>query len=287
MHTPKKKLHLLQMTVSMNPMQPTVHSVLFRVLQGAHIARHSVSTWSDSMVHTDPFSRLYYIGAGRGRLVYDGKTVRLAPGHLYLFPAGRPIRHYASPGLDHYYVHFVAQLPGGLSLFDLTAWRCRQSCGNCDLTGEQMKRLIKVARTPAQLLEQQATLQWMVAGFMRSFRHDLQERLARTERFGTVVEYIQQHVNVPIAIPKLARLAALHPNYFSNLFTASFGVSPREYIVSKRIERAQLLLWQSDQPVKQIADAVGYDNAAYFCRIFKRRTGVTPGTYRRQRQRAR
>jgi AraC-like DNA-binding protein len=146
-----------------------------------------------------------------------------------------------------------------------------------------MNRLIASPQTPAALLEQQATLQWLVAGFMKSFREDLQARMDQIRRFGPVVEYIHQHLDAPIAIPTLARLASLHPNYFSNLFTASFGESPREYILNKRIERAQLLLWQTERPLKQIADAVGYDNVPYFCRLFKQRTGLTPGTYRSQR----
>ncbi len=239
--------------------------------------------WRDSGPHADPFSRLYYIDGGKGTVEYAGRTYRLRAGRYYMFPAHYPILHRPSPGLVQYYVHFTAHIPGALSLFDVTRWVCELPAPDREAAREGMRLMMSSPSGPGDVLRVQAELQVTVARFLRGMVEVLPEGAGGVRRFGAVVEYIHQNLKEGMSVGELARIASLHPNYFSNLFTETFGVSPREYIMRKRMERAQLLLWQTDQPVKLIADEVGCDGAAYFCRIFKKRIGMTPREYRRQR----
>jgi transcriptional regulator GlxA family with amidase domain len=59
------------------------------------------------------------------------------------------------------------------------------------------------------------------------------------------------------------------------------GVRPLEYLLRRRLERAQDLLLTSRAPVKQVAAEVGLPDAAYFTRVFTRRYGAAPSAYRR------
>lgn len=57
-----------------------------------------------------------------------------------------------------------------------------------------------------------------------------------------------------------------------------------EYIKQRRFNIAQKLLSDSSYTLKEVADAIGYDNVSYFCSLFKKATGVTPFEYRKQQE---
>jgi transcriptional regulator GlxA family with amidase domain len=58
-------------------------------------------------------------------------------------------------------------------------------------------------------------------------------------------------------------------------------MTPLAYIQQVRVERAKALLESSDLPVDAVSWKIGYEDAAFFNRLFKRTTGLTPGAYRR------
>jgi len=80
----------------------------------------------------------------------------------------------------------------------------------------------------------------------------------------------------------LARDLDIHRSALSRRFTRQVGVSPREYLIRFRIQRANALLRQSDAPIAEIAAQCGYPDAAYFSRLFRRVQGVLPRVARRQ-----
>lgn len=59
------------------------------------------------------------------------------------------------------------------------------------------------------------------------------------------------------------------------------GMSHLQYINRKKIDRAELLLITGDQPIKEIAYDLGYNDHSYFIRLFKKITGITPMAYRK------
>lgn len=90
-----------------------------------------------------------------------------------------------------------------------------------------------------------------------------------------------QHART-ISLDELAREARMSLFHFTRRFKESTGFTPMEYLEKYRISRAQdLVLSRSQMRLKEIAGAVGYDDPAYFSRIFRKRTGVSPREYRR------
>ena len=71
---------------------------------------------------------------------------------------------------------------------------------------------------------------------------------------------------------------------FTRRFTAATGYSPVEYVQTLRIEEAKQLLETTGEPTDLVAAQVGYEDPAFFRRLFKRRTGVTPARYRQRWQ---
>lgn len=93
--------------------------------------------------------------------------------------------------------------------------------------------------------------------------------------------YVHTHLTEPLTVEELAAHAKLSPAHFSRLVKQALGVSPMQYVIRRRVDRAATLLTQTPMKLAAIAAAVGYDDPYYFSRIFKKVTGVSPDTYRR------
>jgi len=65
-------------------------------------------------------------------------------------------------------------------------------------------------------------------------------------------------------------------------FHREFGVSPKQYLMQRRLERARLLLRQPGQTVSEIAFTCGFNSEAYFSRLFHQQTGQSPTHFRNQ-----
>ncbi|MFA4943477.1 MAG: AraC family transcriptional regulator [Lentisphaeria bacterium] len=237
----------------------------------------------------NPFSKLYHVSAGRGRFTYGGETVSLEPGNLYLVPSHRPLTLACDHCMTHSWVHFTAELAKGVTLFDLMGSNPVVRPEPADAVERFMARLVAIGPRPpdeADALEAQGTLRLLLAIFLRRGRRQpeqLQRQLAALKPFRDLLGYISDNLHRPLTVAELAAQVHWHPTYFANRFSKALGVSPKSYIVRKRLELAQQLLWHDERPLKAVAAEVGYADPYYFARLFKRATGIAPGRYRRQR----
>lgn len=96
------------------------------------------------------------------------------------------------------------------------------------------------------------------------------------------LSYIDENYMLNININELSQKAGYSPSQFRNLFYKNTGLSPKTYIMQKRINAAKQLLSNSDLPINEIALQCGYDNVFDFSAIFKKHTGVSPSKYRNE-----
>lgn len=94
------------------------------------------------------------------------------------------------------------------------------------------------------------------------------------------LEYIHKNFKNDIPISQLARIEGLSESHYRLLFKNITGVSPIEYITARRMESAIRYLCETDKSMSEIATLVGYSDAYYFGRLFKKKNGVSPGKYR-------
>ena len=79
----------------------------------------------------------------------------------------------------------------------------------------------------------------------------------------------------------MAAVAHLSVYHFARQFRAATGLPPHQYVIARRVKRAQQLLQASaDLPLAEVAACVGFSDQSQFCRHFKRLVGVTPGQFR-------
>lgn len=93
--------------------------------------------------------------------------------------------------------------------------------------------------------------------------------------------YVEGRISHPISLEELAQIAKLSPSYFSAAFKVTFGVSPHNYVVERRVEFAKYRMLNSDAPLCEIALDCGLADQAHLSRIFRRVTGTTPSAWRR------
>ena len=79
----------------------------------------------------------------------------------------------------------------------------------------------------------------------------------------------------------LADMVYLSADHLARVFKKETGETLVKYITDKRIHAAKELLSDTKTPISQVASEVGYDNYSYFTKIFKEKTGVSPGDYRK------
>lgn len=98
-----------------------------------------------------------------------------------------------------------------------------------------------------------------------------------------VTSHIEANLDKSIKSGDLAALLDLNPCHFSRAFRDSFGSSPLEYVIRRRMERAQGLMLSTDAPLSQIALECGLADQAHFSRLFRRTVGESPRAWRRAR----
>ena len=94
------------------------------------------------------------------------------------------------------------------------------------------------------------------------------------------LRYISDHYGEHLTITQVADHIQLSNSYFSTLFSQVVGISFREYLCHIRIEASKQLLLSTDYSLADIAIAVGFPDQSYYCKTFKKITGLTPGRYR-------
>lgn len=96
-----------------------------------------------------------------------------------------------------------------------------------------------------------------------------------------VAEYVDVRLTERICVSEMAALADLSRSHFCRAFRSTFGMPPHVYVETKRIERAQRLMLETDMSLLEIALACGYCDAAHFSNAFRRASGMAPSIWRR------
>jgi len=97
-----------------------------------------------------------------------------------------------------------------------------------------------------------------------------------------IKNYIEKNYTTSINLQDIADNMYLSPYYLSHIFKQELGESPINYMINCRINEAKSLLVTSSKLISEIASIVGYENAQYFTMLFKKRTGKSPGQYRKE-----
>lgn len=108
------------------------------------------------------------------------------------------------------------------------------------------------------------------------------ESVALSEPVKAAMSYVDEHLSRSFGLNEVAKHVHLNPSYFSVLFKEQLQMTFIEYVTRVRLQKAKELLLQTQLPVSDIAERVGYQTTKYFNKLFKEYEGHSPGGYRKE-----
>jgi two-component system, response regulator YesN len=103
-----------------------------------------------------------------------------------------------------------------------------------------------------------------------------------TSNIQLLLDYIEEHYDSHLTLSTLADHFHFNPSYLSSYFSKHHREGFSEYLNHVRIKNARKLLKETDKPISAISEAVGYSDHSYFTKVFKKLTGKSPSTYRKE-----
>lgn len=110
--------------------------------------------------------------------------------------------------------------------------------------------------------------------------HDLAPLKDSPEPVRSAIRLMQSQYAAPLSLDDVADSAGLSKYHFSRVFLSKTGIQPMHYLRKIRIEKASVLLSQTNKTLETIAKETGFDSSNYFIRVFKSIVGMTPSQYR-------
>ena len=112
--------------------------------------------------------------------------------------------------------------------------------------------------------------------------------IASTKKMNKECSYVKQYIDLHyqenITLDELSRLTYVNKYYLVHAFKKYIGLSPINYLISKRVEEAKVLLETTNYSVSQISDIVGFSSQSYFSQVFKKTMGTTPFEIRKKKR---
>lgn len=253
------------------------------------------------------FTRLFYVTKGNATMNHTNQVFNLKAGYMYLVPSNVYNSYTCALYHEQYYVGFFEEIQPGLSINNIKRFKYEVEATPIDL--QYFKKLIDLNpnlevtdSTPKvnmkkgftekgkkneqinssnQFLETQGILSILLSRFVED--GNVMSLGNNDERdLNKILIHISKNLHKKLSVNGLAEYCDLSPDHFSRSFIKKYGIKPIKYIQFKRIERSQFLLISTRDSLINIAEQVGFENLSYFSRTFKKLTGKTPASFRKE-----
>ena len=231
--------------------------------------------------------QLLYIASGKAHFHFNGKEHIVTAGHMVLYRPKEPQKYeyYGEDQTEVYWVHFTGgNVTNILRSYGLTddkqVFYCGSSLEYKELFRNMIYELQMCKENFGEMTEMY--LRQLFIMLHRYFLTTLKTENARiVEEMDRATAYFNEHYSEDISIDEYAEKSHVSISWFIRNFKHCTGITPMQYILSKRIYNAEILLQDPTYNITESARIVGYDNPLYFSRIFKKAKGLSPSEYRK------
>ncbi|MDO4293806.1 MAG: AraC family transcriptional regulator [Eubacteriales bacterium] len=238
-----------------------------------------------------PFSSIGLILGGEGTLCVNGVPMCPHRGQLYLLPAKTSQTFFTDlkDPFRIYYCHFEVTCDE-TDLFELIRLPLCLDAKEPD-RAEAILRQMSAACRGTDILSALKTKQLLLDLLALYLECCPPDSVSLVEHnfdspLSDAISYVESHLDQAVTVQQMAEIAGYHPSHFTRLFQERMGISPGQFVLRKRTERAEELLTATSLPVSAIADTLGFGSQFYFSNFFKKQTSMTPTLYRRLYMRA-
>lgn len=226
---------------------------------------------------------LMYVSKGKAEAVFGKKRVTLREGQAMLYPPYTE-QDYAFFGDDNSinkWAHFGGRLAASLGT------EARVVTPSDRTTFERtLDDLIKAYNglSPAREMYIKGHLSVLIGMLTESESGKPGDLPRFSHRMTDVLNYIHINAFSGVDLDRCAAMCYLSRDRFNHVFREVTGTSPVSYITKIRMERAAILLRDLGMTVRECAESVGYRDTNYFCRVFRKENGISPGEYARNKK---
>lgn len=231
--------------------------------------------------------QLVYIVKGAGRFQSGSlNEMPVREGHVFLLFPGEWHNYYPDKetGWEEYWIGF-----NGTNMRDRVRcgfFDCQKPVYDIGIQDEVIqlyRRAIETAQTEVAGFQQQ------LSGFVSNLlghvytlhRNACFEQTDVANKINKARMILSEQYNVDIPLEPLAQEVQMSYSWFRHAFKEYTGFSPNQYVLELRIQKSKALLTNSVLSIKEIAYKVGFNNSEYYATLFRRKTEMTPGEYRR------
>ena len=217
-------------------------------------------------------------------LLVDGEYITTQPGSLIIYDVNTPQWFCSSTALQHDWMHMTGEVPASLKRVGLELNRLYHLPHGQFITSiiwEIESELLTGGTFCREMID--LKYQELLIRLARSCAEEalpVVEPLVE-EKFRTIRLHMLARLEEDWSVERLAQIAYLSPSRFYAIYRAVFHISPTADLIHARIDRAKRRLCDTDVPIRQVAESVGYQNTTHFCRQFKQLSGITPKQFRR------
>ena len=243
-----------------------------------------------SVPHTHNHVELFYIIGGKGQFLINDQLYPVNTNHLVIINPNvihtevslnaQPLE-YIVLGVDGIELSISGTSNGQFCILDHFESLDMASCLRNILREMEMKQ-------PGYEDVCQAFMEILIIRLMRSTGLSLPSEtsaVSTNRQCAAVRRYIDLHFKEALTLEQLAEEGHMNKFYLSHAFKREYGVSPINYMISRRIEESKYLLAETDLSLSQIAQLLGFSSLSYFSQVFHRTQSISPKEYR-QRQKS-
>ncbi len=256
------------------------------VSAGYEQRRNEVYSWDGMKRGTAPFLVIQHTTRGEGRLDYAGVQHRLTPGRTMLVTMPHAHRYYLERG-GHWEYFWL--LLNGRETLRLAREILDRAGPVVSLGAGQIDRLAATA-LDAMTTSELSPGQVSVLGYAAmAALHDgvfgarLPSETALPPAMARVAAFVDDNLTASLQVERLAEIAEMSRAHFVRRFTATVGQSPSEFVLERRLARAERLLLATEMGVGEIARLIGFTDGNYFAKVFRKKRGAAPLEYRATR----
>lgn len=227
------------------------------------------------------FGTVEYVISGTGTIFCDGKQYTASAGDAYFLPVGKNQRYFSDP--DNPWVKIFFNMTGNLCnlLADEYSFSGGGVFKNCNIE-DSMREMFsyKFENLPPFELQQKSLL--LAQSIFMQIYSVIRQNKPLSPELKTMKDYIDIHITDSLSLDDLANTVYRSKNYVIKLFKEGFGQTPYEYFLDRKMTLSKKLLDNTNMPIQQVSEYLGFENANYFSNCFRNKFGTSPLAYRRR-----
>ena len=255
-------------------------------VQLLYVTRSRCDAQWQSMMHTHPFTELFYIVDGQGkflveddvRFVKNDDFIIINPNVLHTeLSDAKTSFEYIVLGIDGLSFQSEKDQDANYGIYNFKNHRTDMLFYMKSIIRELHQKSSGYREICTNLLE---TLVLLILRNTKSeFTVASSDRTSRECRF--IEQYLDEHFSEDISLDTLSRLTYMNKYYIVHAFKKYKGVSPINYLINIRISEAKHLLQTTNYSVSKIAQSIGFSSQSYFSQVFRKELEMTPLQYRK------